>query len=67
MWLQSFTAKLTSDLGFDTPDMVIPPESRSEFTQLLARCYLKQGEWEVAVKDDWIPVGLLRFVVVVVS
>lgn len=57
-WIQGFTLKLTADLGLESPDFVPAPEARNEFTQLLARCYLKLGEWDVALREDWIVVRL---------
>lgn len=62
IWLRSFTAKLTSDLGLSTADTITPPEAHSEYTRLLARCYLKQGQWEALMKPDWISVRLALFV-----
>lgn len=53
-WIQGFTLKLTADLGLESPDFIPAPEARNEFTQLLARCYLKLGEWDVALREDWI-------------
>ncbi|KAG0047331.1 phosphatidylinositol kinase- protein kinase tor1 [Gryganskiella cystojenkinii] len=29
--------------------------SEDDYAQLLARCYLKQGEWQFAVQQDWTP------------
>jgi hypothetical protein len=61
-WIQGFTLKLTADLGLESPDFVPAPEARNEFTQLLARCYLKLGEWDVALREGRIVVrGRLAF------
>ncbi|KAH0559920.1 hypothetical protein GP486_003558 [Trichoglossum hirsutum] len=36
------------------PSMQPPVRELDEYTKLLARCYLKQGEWQVALqKGDW--------------
>ncbi|RUP43431.1 hypothetical protein BC936DRAFT_137191, partial [Jimgerdemannia flammicorona] len=59
--LREFTANLTQDLGLNAEDMTmnqpIDPArihgDVAEYTRLLARCYLKQGEWQMALQDDW--------------
>lgn len=65
VWLRTFSGRLADDLGLtlsDTSD-VIPDISNlskmSQYTDLLARCYLKQGFWEYTIKKSWTPVGLL--------
>lgn len=58
--LQEFTSSLSSKLGLGTTDEILmglqaeaklPPAS--QFTMLLARCFLKQGEWQWALQDSW--------------
>lgn len=41
---------ITQPLAYDRPDAT---EEDIENTKLLARCFLKQGEWRVALKDTW--------------
>ena len=31
----------------------VPKSKMEELSKLLARCFFKQGEWQVAMKDDW--------------
>jgi FKBP12-rapamycin complex-associated protein len=58
-WLRTFSGRLADDLGLDLDN---PTErvqevrgmpKMSEYISLLARCYLKQGEWQSALKDNW--------------
>jgi hypothetical protein len=56
-FLQTFTARLAQDvgLGMNEPSINSPllkPEI-GELSKLLARCYLKLGEWQVALKENW--------------
>ncbi|KAI9272821.1 armadillo-type protein [Phascolomyces articulosus] len=52
--LREFTAQKTQDLGLNPDDMALSmpidttriPEDAIEYTRLLARCYLRQGEWQ---------------------
>lgn len=57
--LTSFTAKMSADLpGQYPPEVPSPRQSqaaRDEYTRLLARCYLKQGEWQVTLQNTWRP------------
>jgi FKBP12-rapamycin complex-associated protein len=64
-WLRTFSGRLADDLGLDLDN---PTErvqevrgmpKMSEYISLLARCYLKQGGWQSALKDDWNPVRFL--------
>ncbi|KAI5794446.1 armadillo-type protein [Peziza echinospora] len=57
--LTTFTSKMSSDLPSQYP-MEGPAQrssqaARDEYTRLLARCYLKQGEWQVALQNTWRP------------
>jgi FKBP12-rapamycin complex-associated protein len=61
--LVDFTSKLSRDLGLNENEAITQPlptnvpgisEDIEKFTKLLARCYLKQGEWKIAMDDDWI-------------
>ena len=61
-YLRDFTANLAEDLGMATVDehenLVLPDLRASprlaEFARLLARCYFKLGEWQVALNDEWV-------------
>lgn len=61
--LVDFTSKLSRDLGLNENESITQPlpknipgisEDIEKFTKLLARCYLKQGEWKIALDDNWI-------------
>ncbi|KAI5480415.1 FKBP12-rapamycin complex-associated protein [Pseudohyphozyma bogoriensis] len=58
-FLREFTAKLASDLGMHAgSDHAASSELAQsgrlpEFTRLLARCYYKLGEWQMALQDNW--------------
>ncbi|KAF9162608.1 phosphatidylinositol kinase- protein kinase tor1 [Actinomortierella ambigua] len=59
--LRQFTERLASDLGLGTVDDVgIAMTGANQqngdvlhYSRLLARCYLKQGEWQYALQDGW--------------
>ncbi|OLL26279.1 Phosphatidylinositol 3-kinase tor2 [Neolecta irregularis DAH-3] len=61
--LCDFTAKMSQNLGVsiiqDAPPYAAPAiisqrhPSSSDQTRLLARCYLKQGEWHIALTRNW--------------
>ncbi|KAF8421355.1 armadillo-type protein [Terfezia claveryi] len=56
--LTNFTTKMSSDLPGQYPPEANQRQSqaaRDEYTRLLARCYLKQGEWQVALQNTWRP------------
>jgi len=56
--LTNFTTKMSSDLPGQYPPEANQRQSqaaRDEYTRLLARCYLKQGEWQVALQHTWRP------------
>ncbi|KAF9929593.1 phosphatidylinositol kinase- protein kinase tor1 [Linnemannia zychae] len=59
--LRQFTDRLASDLGLGSAGAnatALTAAGQSEgsnedFSRLLARCYLKQGEWQFALQDGW--------------
>ncbi|KAG0064947.1 phosphatidylinositol kinase- protein kinase tor1 [Linnemannia elongata] len=59
--LRQFTERLASDLGLGTvEDVGIAMTGANQlngnvidYSRLLARCYLKQGEWQFALQDGW--------------
>ncbi|KAI8062483.1 armadillo-type protein [Gongronella butleri] len=71
--LRDFTAQKTNDLGLNPDEMAVSlpidssrlSEDGAEYTRLLARCYLRQGEWQRAMSyeltEDTIPDILRSF------
>ncbi|GAO47492.1 hypothetical protein G7K_1698-t1 [Saitoella complicata NRRL Y-17804] len=58
--LREFTAKMSHDLGLNASESYPKALTHDQagqniesYTRLLARCYLKQGEWQVALQDRW--------------
>lgn len=60
--LLDFTSKMSLDLNLQYDDLIAQPlpserpdatEEVIENTKLLARCFLKQGEWRKALHDSW--------------
>lgn len=60
--LIDFTSKLSRDLGVNENEAINQPlptaapgatESIVKYTKLLARCYLKQGEWKTSINSSW--------------
>lgn len=60
--LVDFTTRMSQDLGLNPNDLItqpIPlngpgvPKHVEEYTRLLARCFLKQGEWQVVLNNNW--------------
>lgn len=60
--LVDFTSKLSKDLGLNENEAITQPlptetpgvsKHVEDYTRLLARCYLKQGEWKVALQSNW--------------
>lgn len=58
--LRQFTERLASDLGLGTVEDVgvamngvNQQNGVIDYSRLLARCYLKQGEWQFALQEEW--------------
>lgn len=60
--LVDFTARMSQDLGLNPNDLITQPlpseapgipKHVEEYTRLLARCFLKQGEWQIALNSNW--------------
>lgn len=58
--LIDFTSRMSHDLGLNPDDLITQPlpshsniKNVEEYTKLLARCFLKQGEWQVALQNNW--------------
>ena len=57
-----FTTHMSQDLGLNPDDLITQPVSVDgpgvpkhveEYTRLLARCFLKQGEWQIVLNLNW--------------
>lgn len=63
IFLRQFSASLARDLQVETKENSQRPgvnkHKLDELSRLLARCYFKQGQWQVELKEDWGEVGLL--------
>ncbi|KAG5419194.1 TOR1 [Candida metapsilosis] len=60
--LVDFTTRMSQDLGLNPNDLITQPlptegpgvpKHVEEYTRLLARCFLKQGEWQIALNQNW--------------
>lgn len=63
-FLRQFSASLSRDLQQESEQnhrSVVSKHKLGELSKLLARCYFKQGEWQVALKDDWSSVCILIY------
>ena len=61
-YLIGFTSKMAHDLGLDPSNMIAQTVNSNatissayieDYTKLLARCFLKQGEWRIALQSNW--------------
>ncbi|KAF8448980.1 phosphatidylinositol 3-kinase [Boletus edulis BED1] len=56
-FLRQFSASLARDLQVETKELSQRPgvskHKLDELSRLLARCYFKQGQWQVELKEDW--------------
>lgn len=56
-FLRQFSASLARDLQVETKELSARPgvskHKLDELSSLLARCYFKQGQWQVELKEDW--------------
>jgi FKBP12-rapamycin complex-associated protein len=61
-FLRQFSASLARDVMQETNAQTVRPgvskSKMAELSKLVARCYYKQGEWQVSLKDDWSSVRL---------
>ncbi|KAJ7718399.1 phosphatidylinositol 3-kinase [Mycena maculata] len=55
--LRQFTVSLAKDLQAESSDHAqragLPRQRIDQLSKLLARCYFKQGEWQVALDENW--------------
>ena len=55
--LRMFCESLQHDLPIKPGEAKVSHEERvSQTSQVLARCYLKAGEWQTEMKAEWTPV-----------
>lgn len=62
-FLRQFSTSLARDLQVETKELSQRPgvnkHKLDELSRLLARCYFKQGQWQVELKEDWDAVSIL--------
>ncbi|GMM52375.1 phosphatidylinositol kinase-related protein kinase [Starmerella bacillaris] len=68
-YLVEFAKRMSSDLNLSPDNLIASPlpseredmtEEIAEYTKLLARCFLKQGEWQVQLNPNWCKKGALK-------
>ncbi|KAI0032654.1 atypical/PIKK/FRAP protein kinase [Vararia minispora EC-137] len=55
-FLRQFVSSLARDLQPETPDRArggVPKQTITELSHLLARCFFKQGQWQMELEDNW--------------
>lgn len=57
-FLRQFSTNLSRDLQQQDPNAAtqrsnVSRQKLAELSKLLARCYFKQGEWQVSLSDNW--------------
>jgi len=59
-WLREFTANLVRDVQLTQVNgrLVAAHPSNAAYTELLARCHVKLGKWQVALQDGWFAVRI---------
>jgi FKBP12-rapamycin complex-associated protein len=67
-FLRQFSGSIARDLQLETGEhpqrAAVSKYKLDELSRLLARCYFKQGEWQVELKDDWGSVSSIAFAVI---
>ena len=62
-FLRSFAASLSRDLETETTQRGqrsgVSKQKLDELARLLARCYFKQGEWQMEISDNWATVRVV--------
>lgn len=65
-FLRQFSANLARDLqsedGHSHP--YVARERKSQLSKLLARCYFKQGQWQMRSFDRWVEVSFIELPVI---
>jgi serine/threonine-protein kinase mTOR len=66
-FLRQFSGSLARDLQSEPSEhsqrAAVSKHKLDELSRLLARCYFKQGEWQVELKDDWGSVSDVAFII----
>ncbi|KAG8880408.1 phosphatidylinositol kinase- protein kinase tor1, partial [Tulasnella sp. 403] len=52
IWISEFAGRLALDIP------KAPPGTRETLERILARCYLKQGQWNQIMKETWSPTNI---------
>lgn len=56
-FLRKFSTKMVSDLQQESNENThrsgVSKQKLAELSKLIARCYFKQGQWQVELKEDW--------------
>lgn len=52
MWISNFAERLAADIPASAPP------HKEVLERILARCYLKQGQWHQAMQNTWNPVSI---------
>lgn len=56
-FLRQFSGSLARDLQVESAEhpqrTPVSKNKLDELSRLLARCYFKQGEWQVEIREDW--------------
>lgn len=56
-FIRQFAISLSRDLATESAEhpqrAAVPKTKLEELSRLLARCYFKQGEWQVEMREDW--------------
>lgn len=68
-FLRSFATNLSRDLEAETTQrgqrLSVSKQKLDELARLLARCYFKQGEWQMELSDSWATVRETRALILV--
>lgn len=60
MALRSFCEALQRDIPIKPGESKVSHQERlADISKVLARCYLKAGQWQSEMKPEWTPVSLV--------
>jgi FKBP12-rapamycin complex-associated protein len=64
-FLRVFSTKMVRDLQQESSENThrtgVSKQKLAELSKLIARCYFKQGQWQVELKEDWNSVSNLSY------
>jgi FKBP12-rapamycin complex-associated protein len=70
-FLRSFATNLSRDLEAETTQRgqrsSVSKQKLDELARLLARCYFKQGEWQMEISDSWTTVRETRALILALA